>query len=194
MSKATRPVSVAGIEFDALLDSDESYASTVPEFPTEEGYSTSDNVALDSLKLKMTLYVTDTPVTWRNRHGSGRGRSEQICDQLLNQYFRRELLTVVTSQKVYTNMVIKSINIKKSESQGYAKEVPIEFTQVTVTSAQAVGIPSEYARSGATMSSSGAASTSSSNSSGSGSGSGSNSGSEGNSGSILYSLYNKYTS
>lgn len=46
MGKAKQPVSINGVEFDALIDSDEGYEAQVPEYPTEKGFSVSDNITL----------------------------------------------------------------------------------------------------------------------------------------------------
>ena len=39
MGKARQPVSIDGVEFDALIDSEEGYEAQVPEYPTEKGVS-----------------------------------------------------------------------------------------------------------------------------------------------------------
>ena len=61
--KALKPVTVAGIEFDALIDEQKTMSATVPAYPVEEGFPVSDTIILDPLSLQMTLYVTNTPVT-----------------------------------------------------------------------------------------------------------------------------------
>lgn len=71
MSKAKQPVSVAGIEFDALISETRTYEATVPEYAVETGFVVSDDIILGSEKLDMTLYLTDTPVTWRSHAGQG---------------------------------------------------------------------------------------------------------------------------
>lgn len=109
--------------------------------------------------MKLTLYVTATPVTWYSRHGSGEQRVENVCNQLLNLYESRALVSVTTPYKSYSNMVIKSLSIKDTAQSGCAREIPIEFTQVVVTAARAAAVPAEYERAGATMESAGAAST-----------------------------------
>lgn len=154
-----QPVSVAGIEFDALIDSDETYTATVPKYPVDTGYSVSDNMALDNLDLKMTLYLTATPITWRGSHGSGVSRMQSVCDQLMQLYFNRDMFTVVTQDKVFSNMVVESIEIKKSDTQGYAREIPVSFRQVTVTAAGATQIPTSLPRGGKTGASTGGAAT-----------------------------------
>ncbi|MCM1180006.1 MAG: hypothetical protein NC347_07100 [Clostridium sp.] len=189
-----QPVSVAGIEFDAVLDIKESHSSTVPQYPIDEGYSVQDNVALDPMSLVMTLYVTATPVTWLSRHGSGEGRVRQIWNQLFGMYSQKTPITVITPDASYSNMIIKGITYKKSSETGYAAEIPIEFSQVTVTSARTAAVPAEYARAGMSQQLAGSAATSTATSSGSTAGTGSGGGSSNGgsaakqSGSLLYQM------
>lgn len=159
MGGPKEPTSVAGIEFDALIERSEQHSANVPQYPIDAGFSVADNVSLEPTSLKLTLYITATPVTWLSRHGSGEQRVENICDQLLNIYETRMPISVTTPYKAYDNMIIKSITIRDTLQAGYAKEIPIEFVQVTVTAAQTVTVPPEYDRGGSTMESAGNAST-----------------------------------
>ena len=180
--RAIRPVSIGGIEFDALIEESLTLEAQVPEYPTEEGFSVSDNITLKPEILSMTLYVTDTPVTWRNRRGhrSGHGRTESVVRRLKNLYFSRRLVSVSTSGATYRSMAITNLSISKSKEVGYAREIPITLQKVVVTSSSTVTIPAGYGKSGATGASAGSANTTAANS---GSGGG---GKEGGSGSILY--------
>ena len=201
MARAKQPVSVNGIEFDALISQTDTLEATVPEYTVEDGFVVSDAIILNPEKLDMVLYITDTPVTWYSRHGSGQNRVESIEKQLKELYYTAEPTTVVTSAKSYTNMAIESLSISKSVEIGYAREVSISFKKIRVTSAKTTTIPDSYGKSGTTQASAGTASTSSGSSGGSSgsgsgsgggsSGSGSNSGSSGGSkSSILYSAAN----
>ena len=80
MARAKRPVTIAGIEFDALISEEHGYEATVPEYAVESGFSVSDAIIHGAETLNMVLYVTDTPVTWRSH--SGRGRVEQVTKRL----------------------------------------------------------------------------------------------------------------
>ncbi len=188
MAKAKQPVSINDLEFDALISESKSYEATVPEYSVEEGFSVSDAIILSPEKLEMVLFVTDTPVTWRQH--AAQGRTERVCKQLEELYFKGEPVTVVTSDATYTMMAIESMTISKSLETGYSREIPINLKHIRTTTAKTTTIPASYGRSGATGASAGTASTSSASSGGSSSGSGSSgSGSSGNSnrkGSILY--------
>ena len=197
MPRATQPVSINGIEFDALISQEQTLTAKAPEYTVEDGFPVSDNVSLDSEPLNMVLYLTNTPVTWYNRHGSSPSRVAQVEKQLKELYFAKDPVTVVTSDDVFTDMVITSVGFKKSRETGFDREIPIAFKKVRVTKARTATIPESYGRGGATGASAGTANTSAGSSgSGSGSsgggGSGSGSGSGGSNqngnrkGSILY--------
>ena len=158
MARAKQPVSVADIEFDALIDSEEGYEADVPEYPTEKGFSVSDTIVLKADTLNMTLYVTDTPVTWRERTGSGPGKTEGVVRRLKDLYFAKKILEVTTTDCVYSNMVITSMNIKKSVEVGYAREIPIAFKKIEVTETATAEIPASYGKSGKTAKAAGKAS------------------------------------
>lgn len=166
MARAKQPVSVNGIEFDALISENRGYEATVPEYPVETGFVVSDAIILGAETLNMVLFVTDTPVTWRSH--AGQGHADQVCNELEGLYYAAESVTVVTTDKVYTNMAIESIGFSKSTEIGYAKEVQVAFRKIRVTSAKTATIPDSYGKSGATAASAGTANTSTGSSGGSG--------------------------
>lgn len=195
MARAKQPVSVDDIEFDALIDSEEGYEADVPEYPTEKGFSVSDTIVLKADTLNMTLYVTDTPVTWRERTGSGPGKTEGVVRRLKDLYFAKKILEVTTTDCVYSNMVITSMNIKKSVEVGYAREIPITFKKIEVTETATAEIPASYGKSGKTAKAAGKASTTASSTAGSSSSGGSSaSGSSSSSsrGSVLYNAASSF--
>lgn len=195
MARAKQPVRVDDIEFDALIDSEEGYEADVPEYPTEKGFSVSDTIVLKADTLNMTLYVTDTPVTWRERTGSGPGKTEGVVRRLKDLYFAKKILEVTTTDCVYSNMVITSMNIKKSVEVGYAREIPIAFKKIEVTETATAEIPASYGKSGKTAKAAGKASTtaaSTAGSSSSGGSSASGSSSSSSRGSVLYNAASSF--
>ena len=195
MARAKQPVSVDDIEFDALIDSEEGYEADVPEYPTEKGFSVSDTIVLKADTLNMTLYLTDTPVTWRERTGSGPGKTEGVVRRLKDLYFAKKILEVTTTDCVYSNMVITSMNIKKSVEVGYAREIPITFKKIEVTETATAEIPASYGKSGKTAKAAGKASTTAASTAGNGSSGGSSaSGSSSSSsrGSVLYNAASSF--
>jgi hypothetical protein len=195
MARAKQPVSVGGIEFDALLESEEGYEADVPEYPTEAGFNVTDAIILKADTLAMTLFVTDTPVTWRNRTGSYRGKTETVVKRLESLYFAKAPVEVITSDAVYTNMAISNLNIKKTAEVGYAREIPITFKKITVTASATTQIPDSYGKSGSTGKSAGTASTKAASTTASAAGSSSSrsgSGSKSGGGSVLYNAASSF--
>lgn len=189
-----QPVSVAGIEFPAMLDETQTYTSDIPEYPVETGFVISDNITLQPMELPLTLLLSDTPLTWR-----GRVRSMSEAESMLKElYFSRTPFTVVTPSGTFESMGITSMQIKRSSENGYNKEVSLSLKQINVTATKTAAIPDSYGKSGATGANAGTASTSAGSTStgggssgggsgGSGSSSGSSSGKQ-SSGSILYNV------
>lgn len=189
-----KPVSVAGIEADALISEDRAYSADIPEYPVENGFNVSDTIILKPIELGLTLYISDSPATWRNRSGhipSG-GRTQKICDKFEELYFSRKLVKVVTRDKIYTDMGITSISISHSSAIGYARQISLSLKKVYVTKRKTVYIPAYILQSGKSSANAGAATTSSGSNSTGASGSSANANSTGASGgsksSILYGV------
>jgi len=102
MAKAKQPVSINGIEFDALLDEERTLEADSPDYPVEDGFMVHDTIILKPMMLSMTLFVTDTPVTWKNRGHGGKGWTDSVIQRLESLYFSKQTVTVVTSSKTYT--------------------------------------------------------------------------------------------
>lgn len=162
--RGLKPVSIAGIEFDALIEETKTLSATIPAYPVESGFPVSDTIILDPLRIQMTLYVTNTPVTWLYRHGSSKDRVRRICEALESLWLDRRLVKIVTSDTIYTNMGITSLTIKKSRETGYAREVGLAAQKVRVTGRETTQIPGDILKSGETQADAGTASTSSSSS------------------------------
>ena len=160
MARTLKPVSVAGIEFDALIDETKTLSATIPTYPVEDGFPVSDTIVLNPLTVSMTLYVSNTPVTWLYRHGTSTSRVQEICDQIESLWLEKKIVKIVTTDAIYTDMGITSISIKKSRDIGYAREIALTAQKIRVTSRKTVDIPSYLLKSGTTEANAGTASTS----------------------------------
>jgi hypothetical protein len=159
VAKAKRPVSINGVEFDALLDEERTLSADSPDYPVEDGFSVEDTIILKPQTLSMTLFVTDTPVTWKSRGHGGNGWTDSVIQRLEGLYFAKQPVTIITSSKTYRNMAIMSISIAKSADAGYARQIPISFKEIRKTSSKTATIPDSYPKSGATGTNAGTAST-----------------------------------
>ncbi len=161
MAKAKQPVSINGIEFDALISEDYAFSANVPQYAVEDGFSVCDTIILEAEALSMVLYLTPTPVTWYKSHGPGESRVNNVIKKLKELYYAKEPVTVTTSDNTYTDMAIESLTISKSVEVGYAREIPISFKKIRKTAAKTTSIPASYGKGGATGENAGTANTSS---------------------------------
>lgn len=166
--KILTPVSVAGIEFDALLEESKTLSASIPVYPVESGFPVSDTIILEPLSLQMTLYVSNTPVTWLYRHGTSSDRVRLICSMLENLWLEKKLVKIVTNDAIYTDMGLTSIAFKKSKEIGYAREISLLAQKVRVTERKTAEIPAYILKSGESQANAGRASTSVSSSKSSG--------------------------
>lgn len=176
-----RPLSINGIEFDALLNENRNHSSEVPDYAVESGFSVSDNISIKPMELEITANLTNTPVTW-DSHGTG--RVESIVAQLENLYHSKQLVTVITSTDVYENMAITMLSVPKDENNKTSRDIRMTLKEVTIVSAQTTTIPASYVRGGDTGANAGTGS------SGSSSGTGSGKSESEKKASILYNLLN----
>ena len=160
MARNLKPVSIEGIEFDALIEETKTLSSTIPAYPVEDGFPVSDTVVLDPLAVSMILYVSNTPVTWLYRHGTSTSRVQEICGLLESLWLEKKMVKIVTTDTIYTDMGITSISIKKSADIGCAREISLTAQKIRVTSRTTVDIPSYVLKSGTTGANAGTASTS----------------------------------
>ena len=159
--KKLKPVSIAGIEFDALLEQQKTMSATIPVYPVEKGFPVSDTITPDPITLQMTLFVTDTPVTWIKRH-SEKNRVRKVCNKLEDMWLDRKLVKIVTPDAIYKNMGITSISIRKSSELGYSREISITAQKVRKTKKKTVKVPKYALKSGETKEKAGKAQTSTS--------------------------------
>ncbi len=157
--RVTRPVSIGGVEFDVLVSSNETLAAEVPDYPVEDGFSVTDTIITKPKELNMTLYLSDNPVTWYNRLGSGPGRVQMVEGQLRSLFAERKLLTVLTSTDRYQNMCITSVGIEKTKENGSGRGISVSMKQVNITGRQTAGVPDTYGLGGASMGNAGTAGT-----------------------------------
>lgn len=191
MTNVKVPVSINGIEFDALISEERAFDASVPEYSVEDGFSVSDAIILGTEKLTMTLFVTNTPVTWYSRHGASQTRVKDICNKLETLFLEATPVTVITNDAVYSSMAIESISFSKTVEMGYAREIPISLKKIRITKTRTTSIPDHYGKSGKTATYTGSSNTktSSTNNKAVGSGDSKDDGmSKGNKASILYNM------
>lgn len=158
--KKKKPVSVWGIEFDALISDTKTYTTSIPTYPVEDGFPVSDTMVNEPIAISLTLYLTNTPVTWLYRHGTSTDRVNKVCEEIEQKWYSKKLAKIVTPDAIYKDMGITSISISNTSEPGYAKEITIEAQKVVKTNRKTDLVPTYSNKSGTTAASAGTATTS----------------------------------
>lgn len=159
MREVTQPVSIEGIEVDALISEKQAFSSDVPEYPIETGVTVTDTIINKALEVQMVVCVSNTPVTWLDEHGVSDTRVDDVQDMLEELWRERKIITIETSFKTYENMVIVDMVFEKTLEMSNARDITITFRQISVTETDTAEVPSDYEKVGETMASVGTANT-----------------------------------
>lgn len=157
--RARQPVSLDGIEFDALIDITESLEADAPEYPVEEGYNVNDTIILKPRQINLTVYLSNTPVTWKERFGDTKDRVNDVCTKLYELYEERKTVILGTTDAVYEDYCITSISLPRNVDNGTSMEIPITLKEVRKTQTKTTTIPASYKRAGKTKTNAGTATT-----------------------------------
>lgn len=140
-----QPTKIGVIEVDVVVESEFTLESEVSEYPVEDGFVISDNVTQKPIKLSLVVMISPMPVTWyENFKEINQDRVSSAIDEFYKIYEAREPITIVTSQKVWENMVMTSCPIRRSKEDGIAFKGAIDFMQVKKVNTKTEEIPAEY--------------------------------------------------
>jgi hypothetical protein len=128
--KKYEKTSVGGIFLDATLNENHQYNSRVTNYPVEDGRIISDHVINEPETVQITGIVTDTPISLLTSFN----RSVDAFNRLVRLHTNRELVTVVTGIKVYTNMVMTSLQVPKNVQTGQSLTFIIDLQKVFLDS------------------------------------------------------------
>lgn len=148
MQRASSPVSIGGIQFDALIEQTPTFESQIPEFPIEIGYTISDSIINKPLVLEMVVLLSNTPVTWETWFGgASTDRVRRVSDRLLDLYVNKTPVNILTNDRMYENMGLESLKLPRKLETGDSIEIPLTFKQILYTETQTVISPG-FLRSG----------------------------------------------
>lgn len=119
---------VATVELDVTVREEYAYSARVTTYPVEDGFTLSDHIINDPIRLVLEGIVTDTPIGIF----FGTTRSIAAFNQLIEIYRRKELVTVITGLKQYSKMAITSLNVPRDIRTGQSLNFSIELQEVIV--------------------------------------------------------------
>lgn len=140
------------IELDAVLQEEHEWNAEVTSNPVEEGSPVTDHVIEQSDKLRVSGFVSNTPVTLSGSisqfltGGSSAPKTQDVFDLLHELLKLKQPMTVYTKYRIYDDMVMTSVNIPRSASNGEALEFTVEFVHIRKVETQLVDVPNGISR------------------------------------------------
>lgn len=120
--------SISGVVLDAVLTEDHVYNSRVTNYPIEDGRIISDHIINEPDTLQITGVVSDTPLSFLAPFN----RSVNAFNTLVEIHNRREMITVVTGIKIYTNMVMTSFQVPRNVQSGQSLTFVIDLQKIII--------------------------------------------------------------
>ena len=190
---ASGPGSIGGIEFDSVYTQEEVLDADVPEYPVEDGFTTSDNVNIKATVLTVVALVANHPVTWASRHGSSSNRVGEVKRQLKQLFTAKQPVTYVSNGETWENVVVQGLKFPDDKESGDSIKVTITLKQITITEKQTALVTISFPRGGTSSTNAGSVSSKkSSSATKSNSTSSSTSSGNKNGSSIAYGAFSKF--
>lgn len=127
---------IGGVVLDATLTEDHQYNARVTNYPVENGRIISDHIINEPETVQITGIVTDTPLAIL----SSFNRSINAFNRLIQIHNNRERVTVVTGIKVYTNMVMTTLQVPRNVQTGQSLTFVIDLQKIYLDSTVRVGL------------------------------------------------------
>lgn len=139
------PTNIGGVEVDVLVEQDFTKTTDTPQHPVESGFKISDHVIHNFAEISMVVAIGSSPVTHRHL-GIGMTRTQDILSKIGTLMDRGEPIKVITSFKVYENVVITKISAPQKVEDKKGLKLVIDLKRIDVSSSQTVSIPKEYVK------------------------------------------------
>lgn len=144
---------VVSIDFDVLIDESHEWTSDVTTNEVEEGSDIADHIRNQPDRVSFTgqisnanLYPEVTSASSESATGQvdsagGNDRIQTTFDLLRKLHETRQVVTVYTKHRTYTDMALTSCNIPRNASIGDSLQFTLQFTKIRIVSTQTVLVP-----------------------------------------------------
>jgi hypothetical protein len=141
------------IELDANLDEAHEWAAEATTNPVEFGAPITDHVIETPDKIRIRGFVSDSPTeSLMSEQGFARlaglfngkkvsSKSQAVFDMLHKLIKAKEPITLYTKHRIYTEMIITSVNIPRASSVGEAIEFTVEFVHIRKVKTKTTDVP-----------------------------------------------------
>ena len=120
-----------------LISMNNEGSATITDYPVEQGAAATDHAQPNPEELRITVGVTDTPLTGAAQPGA----SAQAYDTLDQLRRRPQLVRVITSRRSLSNLVLSQVSAPYNDRSGRAILIDLSFKRVIVTQTTTAAIP-----------------------------------------------------
>lgn len=120
-----------------LISMNNEGSATITDYPVEQGAAATDHAQPNPEELRITVGVTDTPLTGAARPGA----SAQAYDTLDQLRRGPRLVQVITSRRSLADLVLSQVSAPYNDRSGRAILIDLNFKQVIVTQTTTAAIP-----------------------------------------------------
>ena len=147
-------IRIDGFLIDASVRDEDRMSADVTEYPVENGSAVSDLVGNRQRTLSIEGIVSDTPIGVVAAERSATTLpSDEAVKHLESVFEAGEPITVETSRKIYTDMVLESLAIPREPGTGRALAFVADFRKIRIVDLQRVrvrvAVPAAQKRRGA---------------------------------------------
>ncbi|MBC3540662.1 phage baseplate protein [Rufibacter sediminis] len=140
-----RRASIGAVTLDATVNESHQYLANVTTHPIESGGFVTDHVYEEPREVTIEGEITSSPVIFFGNLGGLSDRRIEAYDQLVSLYKTRDIVTLVTGLKIYTDMVIQSLSFPRDQKTGGRLQFSASFKEARKVSSQVIGVASEKA-------------------------------------------------
>jgi len=131
----------SAVQIDVLESDTFTRTKKATEHPVEDGSQVSDNLQDQPDTLQLTAFFAQSLANADDQNAAAETRAEDLFDALLTLQGIGEPLSVFTSRREYTNMVIERIGRPRTRADGDGVTVTIDFKQIKIATSQVVAAP-----------------------------------------------------
>lgn len=116
---------IGSLTLEATLSENHIGRSNITRQAIEDGSSITDHIVNEPESVSIEGFISNTPIS-----GGINIRTQDAFDTLYDIWLDKELVTVVTGYRVYSDMAITNLNVPRSLDIGQAIRFTVELTKI----------------------------------------------------------------
>ena len=138
----TVPSTIGDLAIDVVVDHVTNLDSETTDNPVETGWTVSDHVIREPLRLSMTAIITPTPVSYFTLFGGANiDRLSEAAAYLMRLYEKGEPVTITLPDAIYENMLMTRCPLVRNVQNGFCYNLALEFKHIIFVEQKTEEIP-----------------------------------------------------